>query len=450
MPSASTSDTKLAATLARPRTYVVVAVAGVLAGLIGTAFRVALVAADNFRISTIDYFHEWPWIGWIVPVSAAALAVVIARYIVVRIPEAAGSGVQRVEASVREQIDPDGIRVIPAKFVGGVLAIGSGMALGREGPTVQMAASIGTASARVAKVDRDDELCVQAALAGAGLGVAFNAPLGGAIFVIEELTKSVRMKVITLTLLATGTAVGVMRLLIGGAPDFTAGHLPQGSLVGFPVYLAFGFIVGIVGAFYSRTIVVFLDLFNRFARVPLLVRAGLVGALVGLVGWFAPSIVGGGDNITQNVLTGSSTVLALVGIIVVRWFLGPLSYSVATPGGLFAPLLVLGACLGALCGLAVNSITPDLAHPATFALAGMSALFAAVVRAPITGVVLVVEMTAISNQFVPIMIATAAAMVSVTMMKSEPIYDTLRHRLLQTTAPPNQSTSHSRGGSSDQ
>lgn len=411
--------------------YGVAIVAGVLAGLVGTAFRLALGIADALRIAAVDYLHQWPWIGWIAPVLVAAGAVAFARYLVIRVPEAAGSGVQRIEASVRQQVRPDRLRVVPAKFVGGVLAIGSGLALGREGPTVQMSAAIGSRLGRATKVSDDDALSLQAALAGAGLGVAFNAPLGGVIFVVEELTKTIRMKVIGLTLLATSSAVAVMRLLIGSEPDFLLSHLSSSATFEIPIFIIFGFVVGILGAFYSRTIVYFLDLFERYGAVPLLVRAAIVGGIVGLIGWFAPRVVGGGDDITQNMLSGSAPLLAIAGIFVLRWFLGPLSYSVATPGGLFAPLLVLGACFGALVGGVLQVVTQQaIGHPIVYALVGMSAIFGAVVRAPITGIVLVVEMTATSNQFVPLMLGTAAALVGVGLMGTPPIYDTLRHRLL--------------------
>lgn len=416
--------------LADARTYVVVIVAGALAGVVGAAFRIALVLADNFRIGVVEYFHEWPLIGWIVPVLAAALAVALARYFVVLVPEAAGSGVQRLEAQVRHRVDPDRLRVVPAKFFGGILAIGSGLALGREGPTVQMSAAIGGRLARAAKVSRDDGLSVQSSLAGAGLGVAFNAPLAGVIFVVEELTKSVRMKVIVLTLLATAAAVGVMRLMLGSSVDFSV-HVVSGSaLLEMPMFIIFGFLMGLLGALYSRTIVYFLDLFERLSAIPLLVRAALVGAGVGLLGWFLPNVVGGGDNLTQQTLTGSTPLLVIGAIIVVRWFLGPVSYSVSTPGGLFAPLLVLGAGIGALFGGVAALVSRDLfGHPVVYALVGMAALFGAVVRAPVTGIILVAEMTATSTEFVPLLLATAAAVIAATLVKSEPIYDTLQRRM---------------------
>lgn len=418
--------------LASPKAYLVVIVAGILAGIVGSAFRVALTAADDFRIAVVEFFHAWPLVGWIVPVLGAALAVVIARYLVVLVPEAAGSGVQRVEAAVRSEMESDRIRVVPTKFIGGTLAIGSGLALGREGPTVQMTAAIGNKLADSAKVSNDDALSVQSSLAGAGLAVAFNAPLSGVIFVVEELTKSVRMKVIGMTLLATGFAVGVMRLLLGTKHDFTVTATAGPGPFEIPMFIVFGLLVGLLGALYSRTVVYFLDLFSKFSRVPLLVRAGIVGGAVGLLGWFLPGVVGGGDNLTQQTLNGATPLIVVAGIVVIRWFLGPVSYSISAPGGLFAPLLVLGAGIGALFGGMVMWVSSDLfGNPVTYALVGMAGLFAAVVRAPITGIALVVEMTATTNQFIPLMLGTAAAVIAAAVVKSEPIYDTLRHRLLK-------------------
>ena len=415
--------------------YAVAMIAGALAGLVGGLFRDALVLADEFRISLVTRLHEWPAVGWLVPVVMAAVAVMLARLIVIRVPEAAGSGVQRIEAQVRHQTDSDPLRVVPAKFIGGVLAIGSGLALGREGPTIQMAAAIGGKCSRILKLVRDDQLTIQSALAGAGLGVAFNAPLGGVIFVVEELTKSIRMRVIAATLLATATAVGVMRLMNGGSADFFVANIPELPPMSYVGFVVFGLLVGFGGALYSKTIVLFLDLFAKFDRVPLLVRAGIVGGAIGLLGWFLPAVVGGGDNLTQEMLIGAMPLAVVFGVIVIRWFLGPLSYSIGTPGGLFAPLLVLGAALGTVFAGVLGLISSDLfGDPVAYALVGMAALFAAVVRAPITGIALVVEMTAVNGQFVPILLATGAATITAGLTGSEPIYDTLRHRMLASPA----------------
>ena len=155
-----------------------------------------------------------------------------------------------------------------------------------------MAAAIGGKVARYGKLNHDDQLTIQAALAGAGLGVAFNAPLAGPIFVVEELTKTIQFRVIVCSLLATGAGVGVMRFLMGGAPDFLVAHLDQVSILALAVFILFGLLVGLLGAAYSKTTVYFLDLFERAKAVPLLLRAAIVGGAVGLLGWFLPTSSG--------------------------------------------------------------------------------------------------------------------------------------------------------------
>ena len=409
----------------------VAVVAGALAGVVGAAFRQCLVWVDEFRVDSVHRLHEWPLVGWVVPVAAAAVAVALARFLVTLVPTAAGSGIQHVEACVRSQVEPETAGVIPVKFFGGLLAIGSGLVLGREGPTVQMAAAIGSKTSRALSMSHDDQNVMQASLAGAGLGIAFNAPVAGAVFVVEELTKSTRPRLIVASVLATGSGVAVMRLLLGDLPDFTMPTLAPPTIIGLLAFAGFGAVVGLLGAFYNRLILALIDVFESLRQIPLLVRAAAVGAFVGLIGWFAPNIVGGGDNLTQDLLVGSLPALSVAGLLVLRWILGPLSYSVGAPGGLFAPLLVLGAALGTLFGDALNAVIPTLAPQATAcALVGMAVFFTAVVRTPITGILLVVEMTANMSQLIPMMFACGAAVITTTAIGSEPIYDTLRHRML--------------------
>ncbi|MFZ1362440.1 MAG: H(+)/Cl(-) exchange transporter ClcA [Candidatus Nanopelagicales bacterium] len=406
--------------------------AGALTGVIGAAFRQGLVWLDEHRLASIENLSQWPAVGWIVPVIASGLAVAIARYLVTLGPEAGGSGVQYVEASVRKQIVPSRFRTIPIKFFGGLLAIGSGLALGREGPTVQMGATIGSEVADKMRLTEDDQLTMQASAAGAGLAVAFNAPLGGSVFVLEELTKSIRLRLAIVTLLAAGTAVAVMRLIIGNNPDYSVGPNLDYAPWQLVLFFVFGLLAGLLSTYYNKTVIACIAIFDHFRSIPILVRAAIVGAAVGLLCWFAPTMAGGGDNITQNILYGTYPVLLLVGILILRWFLGSVSYSVGAPGGLFAPLLVLGAAAGAIFGGALAQLFPDAGiNPVSFALVGMSSFFVGVVRTPLTGILLVVEMTAVSSQVIPMMIAAVGVVFVTTLLRSEPIYDTLRHQLIK-------------------
>ena len=414
------------------RLGIAAALAGALAGLVGGTFRFVLARADDARDAFVAWAHQWPVIGWVIPVLAAALCAALARWTVRFAPAASGSGVQRVEAVMRGEAEPAGLRVLPAKFIGGTLAIGSGLALGREGPTVQMGATIGISIARWLRMSIDDLRTMQAATAGAGLGVAFNAPMGGAIFVFEEVARGLGQRLTLATLIACAVAIGVSRAMLGDQPDFIVAPLAPPPFASILAHLALGAILGVLGATYNRVTLWGLDLFDRVPVSPVELRAALVGGAIGLIAWFEPSLVGGGDRLNQEVLGGGVSLFALATIFAVRWLIGPWSYSAGTPGGLFAPLLLVGSAFGMMFGTVAKDVFPVLApEPLVFAMAGMCAFFTAVVRAPLTGIILITEMTATTTLLMPMLAACFGAMVVATLLGSEPIYDTLRVRMLR-------------------
>ena len=409
---------------------------GALAGLVGTAFHVVVDRADALRDSVVSWSWSAPWIGWVVPVGLAAAAAFVARWLVRRFaPETSGSGVQHVEAVIRGDARAMNIAVLPVKFVGGTLALGAGLALGREGPTVQMSASLGHLAARSFRLGAADARALLAAGAGAGLAAAFNAPLAGAVFVLEELVRRFELRVAVATLAACSAALAVMRALIGDRLVFTVPAIEVDLFPGYLVFLVFGGFMGLLGLAYNRAIVAALDIAERIRAAPE-VRAAAVGAIVGLIAYFAPALVGGGEKLIQGVLDGGHSMAALAFLFLVRLVLGPLSYAPGLPGGLFAPLLVVGAAAGVLFGRSAEAVLPILTTPMIgFAAVGMGALFAAVVRAPVTGIALVVEMTGATTLFVPLLTACAAAAAVPTALGERPIYDTLRDRDARGRAP---------------
>ncbi len=408
------------------------ALAGVAIGFVGGAFRWLLLQADRLRLELMDWAHTVGGPSWLAPVLVVAAGAGIARYLVRLVPLAGGSGIQHVEAVWRKESDPPPLRVLPARFVGGLIAIGSGLVLGREGPTVHMGATLGAEAGRRAKVSPDDVRLLQAALAGAGLAVAFNAPVGGALFVLEEVTKSARLRLVLTTAIACAVAVGCARVLVGDHPDFVVSTQEPAGLSMTVLFLVFGLLTGFVGVGYNRLIIGCLAVADRMTRVPVEVRAGAIGGLVGLILYVSPQAVGGGDALTQLILGGEGIVVpAVAGYFLLRFLTGPLSYAAGTPGGLFAPLLALGALWGLLFHATVSPIVPAAgSSPVPLALVGMTAFFAATVRAPFTGIVLVVEMTAVATVTVPMLAACFAATLVPTLLRDRPVYDVLRERML--------------------
>jgi CIC family chloride channel protein len=407
-------------------------VAGTMIGLIGAVFRFCLVRGDRLRDALVYWAHSWPHAGWIAPVMLGALAAGLARILVVRFaPFAAGSGIQHVEAVIKGEMKPSPPVIVPVKFFGGILALGSGLALGREGPTVQMGASLGSLVAKWVVREQEDRSVVDAAAAGAGLAVAFNAPIGGSVFVFEELTTRFTPWLLIATLASASVAVWIMRMILGNTVDFTVKHVSSTQSWWLFPFLTLGALLGSVGALYNRLILALLRLSDRLAAISSVTRAGFIGAVVGLAAWFAPTLVGSGDALTQTIFSEPHAIAALLIVFLLRFLIGPWSYAAATPGGLFAPLLLLGASSGALFGEALNHFMPALDFSlVAFAVVGMAALFCASVRAPLTGVVLTVEMTGRGDLTLALLVASLGAMVVATLLDSEPIYVSLKRRML--------------------
>ncbi|MFK0239135.1 ClC family H(+)/Cl(-) exchange transporter [Streptomyces vinaceus] len=371
--------------------------------------------------------------GWLVPVAFTSVGAAVACALAQWVPYAAGSGIQHVEAVWRREGEIAVLWLVPAKFAGGVIAIGSGLVLGREGPTVHIGATIGVEAGHRTGLRGEDIRLLQTALGGAGLAVAFGAPLGGLLFVCEEVTRMVGPRLILLALIGTAAAVSCSQLIIGEALVFPIGDTPAPALWLMPVILVFGATAGALGAAYSGLVVRTLSLFDRLTIVPPVARAGAIGAVVGLLLAMDPLVAGDGDPVSQELLQGHSpSITLLLGYFAIRFVMGPLSYAAATPGGLFAPLLALGALWGAM----VHACLAPLLHgqsagAVAFVAVGMAALFAGVVRAPVTGLVLVIEMTGSTSLIVPMLAACFAATLTADLLGSRPVYDRLRERMLE-------------------
>jgi chloride channel protein, CIC family len=408
-------------------------IVGAAAGLIGAAFRLALEHADDWRNALILWAHGRQLAGFALVTLSSAASVAVAAWLVCRFsPAASGSGIPYVEAVLRQKLPQVRFLLIPIKFVGGLLAIGAGLALGREGPSVQMGASLGDLVGTGFRRSAADRRVLMAAGAGAGLATAFNAPIAGAIFVLEELVQQFELRIAIVALGASATAIGVARMFLADAPDFHVADLAYAEAETRPLYLVLGAIAGLVAILYNRAILRTIAAADRLEQWPVPLRAALIGAAVGMLAWIMPGLVGGGDAITQRTLTGADALTMVPLIFLLRFGLGAVSYAARTPGGLFAPILVLGAQVGLMCGVVCRFVFPD-AHiqPEGFAVVGMAAFFTGVVRAPLTGIVLVVEMTASVHMLLPMLGACFTAMLVPSLLRDAPIYEALETSLLR-------------------
>jgi CIC family chloride channel protein len=410
---------------------VMAALVGAISGLVGGGFRLSLAWADTARQELVAaaQVHCWPGIGWIVPMGVCGIAGGLALWLTQRFaPRTAGSGIPRVEAVLRMRLRPAAELILPIKFIGGLLSIGCGMALGREGPTVQMGGTIGNLLSPVMGPFLPEPWTLIAAGAGAGLAVAFNAPMAASLFVMEELLHRFSTRVFCATLIACITGTLVLRSMMGNATDFAVrqlGTVPANVLV---EYLLLGLACGFVGAGFNVGLLESLELFDRAGHWRRGLKGAAVGTAAGLLAYFMPDVVGGGESLAQLATTQQLAWRLLVLYLLVRVVLTFASYSSGTPGGIFAPILALGALLGNLFAIATSAVTATPTDPAPYAIVAMAACFTAIVRSPLTGVVLLLEMTGGWTLILPMMAASLMAFVVPELLGIPPIYDSLRRR----------------------
>jgi len=365
-------------------------------------FRLSLERADWLRDALITCAHDEKAAGFFCLLLACAIATALAAWLVRRYsPYAWGSGIPHVEAVVSGQLPPAPPRLIPVKVRRRIACHRRWPRLGREGLSVQMGASLAHLVGTMFRRNWPDCRALVAAGAGAGLATAFNAPIAGAVFVLED-GAAVRTSIAIAALAASATAIAVARLLLGDASDFHVNALGYGDAIR-PLYFAVGGFAGLLAVLYNRVLLATIEGANWLSLLPPVLRAALVGAAVGAFAWFASDLVGGGDPITQRALAVAP--LAVVpAAFLFRFALGAVSYAAGTPGGLFAPLLVLGAQFGLLLAGVCRALLPNLdVQPEGFAVVGMAALFTGVVRAPVTGIVLDTEMTASVTILLPML-----------------------------------------------
>lgn len=414
----------------RRRVFPRAALVGLGAGLIAALFRTTLAGMDALRNGLIAWAHEYPAWAWILPVvfsaaGATASVMLVRRYA----PETRGSGVPHLKAVLHRFRTLSWKRVLPVKFLAGAFAIGGGLALGREGPTVQMGGAIGDAIARWLKASPRERRTLIAAGASAGLAAAFNAPLSGLIFVLEEVRRDFHPMVFGAAFIAAVVADIPARLISGAFPVFSVPSYPTPSISSLPGFALLGIVAGLLGIAFNKSLLGTLDLFARLRGSWIVAIAAGVGGLVGFVAWFNPLLVGSGHNLADQVLAGRVTLAAIPVLFLMRLGLTTLSYGTGSSGGIFAPLLVLGALAGLAIGQVLQAIAPAwVPQPAVFAVVGMAAFFTAIVRAPLTGIMLIVEMTGSYQQMLPLLVSCFFAYAVAELLKDLPVYEALLER----------------------
>lgn len=415
------------------------AVVGTLAGLLGVAFDKAVDWVQQRRFSALAQVADsWILVWPLAFILSAALAM-LGYYLVRRFaPEAGGSGIPEIEGALEELRPVRWWRVIPVKFIGGMGTLGAGMVLGREGPTVQMGGNVGRMVLDIFRMrGAEARHSLLATGAAAGLSAAFNAPLAGILFIIEEMRPQFRYNLISIKAVFIGVIMSsvVFQLFNGEHSVIEVGKLSSAPINTLWLYLVLGAVFGAVGVMFNALIFRTQDLFARLhggKMRNILMIGGLLGGTCGILGLIQPQAAGGGFGLIPIAAAGNYSVGMLLFIFITRVITTLLCFGSGAPGGIFAPMLALGTLFGTAFGLAGTHLFPQYGIEAgTFAIAGMGALFAATVRAPLTGIVLVLEMTDNYQLILPMIITCLGATLVAQFLGGKPLYSSILARTLQ-------------------
>jgi len=410
-------------------------VTGLLVGGLATVFRFILEALDVRRGALFDSLSPTPVLGWLAPMLIVGLAVLLAAELVRRFaPEAAGSGIQEIEGALGGLRSLRWQRVLPVKFFGALLSLGSGAVLGREGPTVQMGGCVGAMVSERLGLAGDRPAILIAAGAAAGLSAAFNAPLAGILFVFEEMRRYFPSRFASRAVVAVAAvcAAIVARLSSGQTPVITMPAFPAPPIAALWLFVLFGVLFGVLGVAFNRSLLGVLDVVERLPALARRLAPFVIGAGLGLVAFVMPDAIGGGYSAIDDALAGRIAGGLLLTLFVIRFATTILSYSTGAPGGIFMPMLALGTLVGLAFGTGVQELVPVLVPDrGVFAVAGMAAFFAATVRSPLTGIALAVEMTGDFEQILPLIVSCIAAAVAAEGLGGRPIYAQLLERTLR-------------------
>lgn len=407
---------------------------GLLAGSVGTLFHICVDSVLQLRMQGLLQLNEAGDFAWIIASLSTALLLYLSVCLVRRFaPEACGSGVQEIEGALQGAIRLRWRRVIPVKFFTGVLTLGSGMVMGREGPTIHIGGTLGQMVSDLFKTHQDNQNTLVTAGAAAGLSAAFNAPLSAILFAIEEMRAQFKYGTYAVQAVAMAVFIAavVVRLYTGQVPAIQLTHFEPPPLSSLPLFFFLGLIFGVFGILFNRALLISLDGFNCQHRLMHDVLILSAGALIGYLSWSWPHTTGSGDETLLWAVHHSGEINILIALFAMRVLTSLISYGTGAPGGIFAPMLALGTLLGLWYGHVVNDLLDLWAlKPGVFAIAGMGALFASTVRAPLTGIALSLELTHNYTLILPLILTVGTATVTAELLGGKPIYNLLLQRSL--------------------
>lgn len=344
-------------------------------------------------------------------------------------PQARGSGIPQTKTALFLRDGYISFRTVLGKFGLCSVSLASGIALGREGPSVQVGAGLASVLGRRLGLSPASVKALVPVGASAALAAAFNTPIAAVLFSLEEVMGDMHAPVLGSIVLSSATSWIVLHLLLGDEPLF---HAPAYQLIHpleFVFYAALGVIGGIVSVAFVKLLLWQRKQFLALPKSTQWIQPAVGGLAVGILGWFFPDVLGVGYGIVSHALNGQILIGTMALLVFLKIVATATCYASGNAGGIFGPSLFIGAMMGGAVGGVAHMLMPDYTGSVgAYALVGMGAAFAGVVRVPLTSVIMIFEITRDYSIIVPLMIANLLSYYISSKLQEEPIYEALQHQ----------------------
>lgn len=407
---------------------------GVVSGSLVALYRLGIECGTDF--ARWVYLQVWHNAWWIVACLVAAVIFgLVIGWMSIKESMASGSGIPQVVGYVNRGLNMRWHTILPVRFVAGLLGSLFGLSLGREGPSIQIGACGAQMLSRIfRKGKRDDiqEHYVVTAGAAAGLSAAFSAPLSGVMFALEEVQHGISSTVLMGAAVASLFADFVSQTCFGLRPVLDFGQIPDLPMTLHFWLIPLGIFAGFVGSLMNRSLLGLQTLYGYLPKWMPVIVACLIAIPVGL---FLPEVLGGGSNLVRLSEYGKTSIAVLCLLFVAKMLFTSTSFGCGAPGGIFMPILAVGALAG---GVAARSITGfsafavDSKFVPVFAVCVMAGTLSASVKAPLTSILLTVEMSGTMIHTLPVAASAFIALLVSDVLKTKPIYGELLERYMQT------------------
>ena len=401
-------------------------VVGAVAGLLVSLYRLALGWGADTARAMYAYAAAHPL--WILAVVAAAVCVGLAlSWAVGRVPMAGGTGIPQAKGVLSHSLKMKALPTLAVRFAGGLLGGLFGLSLGRQGPSVQIGTCAGQFVSDISHRGGIEENCLVSAGAAAGIAAAFSAPLSGMVFCLEEVHRS--FSPFKLIAVAAGACTGaaIAAVAFGLRPVINYATVAELPLEFYPLMVCVGVLAGLVGVGANRA---FLGMQRLCGHIPQRWRIPLAFVVIVPVGLLLPDVLGGGDNLIALAETVREGLGFLVLLVVAKLAVTAVCFGSGAPGGAFIPTLSVGALTGSAAGLLLVQLGMPADYVVNCAICSMAGMLASTMGAPLTGVVLVVEMSGSFSHVLPVALAAFAAYLVHDLLRTPAFYDTLLDRYI--------------------